>query len=88
MTRLNAQAAKKSFGDTLDRVSYGKERIVLERRGKDVAVLLPIEDLRLLERLAEEYEDRLDAEDAARAEEDPRNAEPVAWEAVKARLDL
>jgi prevent-host-death family protein len=88
MTRLNVQVAKKSFGDTLNRVAYGKERIVIERRGVDVAVILPLEDLRLLERLAEEYEDRMDAEDAARAEADPRNAEPVAWDAVKVRLGL
>ena len=88
MTRLNAQEAKKSFGDTLNRVAYGKERIILERRGEDLAVLLPLEDYRLLERLAEEYEDSMDAEAAEAAEADPRNVEPVAWEAVKERLGL
>ncbi len=88
MTRINVGVAKKAFGDTVNRVVYGKEKIVLERRGEDVAVLLSLEDYRLFERLAEEYEDRMDAEDVNRAEADPRNAERVSWEAVKERLGL
>ena len=88
MTRLNVGEARKVFGDTVNRVAYRGERIVLERRGKDVAALVPIEDLRLLERLAEEREDRLDVEEADRilADAKPEDFEP--WEKVKADLGL
>jgi antitoxin Phd len=88
MTRLNVGEARKVFGDTLNRVAYRGERIVLERRGKDVAALVPIEDLRLLERLAEEREDRLDVEEADRilSGAKPEDFEP--WEKVKADLGL
>jgi len=37
------------------------------RRGKDLAAVIPIEDLRLLERLAREEVERLDIEDARAA---------------------
>lgn len=33
---------------------YRKERVIVERRGKPVAVLIPLEDLHLLEKLEEE----------------------------------
>jgi prevent-host-death family protein len=59
MVRLSATAAREHFADTLNRVSYGGERILVFRRGgKDVAAVVPIEDLQLLQKL----EDRLDRE--------------------------
>ena len=49
------------------RAAYGKERTIVSRRGKDLAAVIPIEDLRLLERLAQEEMDRIDLEDARAA---------------------
>jgi prevent-host-death family protein len=63
MTRLSASAVREEFSETLNRVAYKGERIVLERRGKDVAALVPIEDLELLE----ELEDRMDLDAARKA---------------------
>ena len=63
MTRLSASAVREEFSETLNRVAYKGERIVLERRGKDVAALVPVEDLELLELL----EDRMDLEAARKA---------------------
>ncbi len=63
MTRLAASKIREQFADTLNRVAYGKERIVLRRRGKDLAAVVPIEDLVFLEKL----EDRLDLEAARKA---------------------
>jgi len=51
MTHLEASQACNEFTDTLERVSLGKERIVLQNQGQDVAVLVPIEDLSLIEQL-------------------------------------
>jgi hypothetical protein len=55
-------------------VAFGKERVVLRRRGKEVAAVVPIDDLRLLEDL----EDRIDLLDArtALAESNKKGAKP------------
>ena len=67
MRNVNAAEARDDFADTVNRVAYGKERIVISRRGKELAAVIPIEDLHLLERLIAEAEDRLDIEAARRA---------------------
>ena len=51
--RLNAADARKEFAEALNQVAYAKERIVIHRRGKDVAALVSMEDLRLLQALEE-----------------------------------
>jgi len=43
-----------NLADTLNRVAYSGERIVLERRGKGVAALVSMDDLKLLERIEDE----------------------------------
>ena len=64
MTRLNVSKAREEFPDVVNRAAYGKERTIVSRRGKDLAALIPIEDLHLLERLAREEMDRIDGADA------------------------
>ncbi|MEW6252680.1 MAG: type II toxin-antitoxin system prevent-host-death family antitoxin [Planctomycetota bacterium] len=81
MTRLAASSLRETLADALNRVAYKGERIVLARRGKDMAALVSIEDLALLNAL----EDRIDLEAAREALEEPGS---VPWEAVKARLGL
>ncbi len=54
MDRLNASEARSDFADVLNRVAYRGERIVLHRRGKDVAAIVSVEDLKLLEQLEDE----------------------------------
>ncbi len=63
MAHLPASKAREGFSDTINRVAFGKERVVLRRRGKDIAAVVPIDDLRLLE----ELEDRMDLVDARAA---------------------
>lgn len=86
MTRLASGRVRQEFSETINRVAYGRERIVLHRRGKNLAALIPVEDLALLEAL----EDRLDVEDAERilAEAKAKRQEPVAWEKAKKKLGL
>jgi len=67
MTRLSISKARQEFPEVLNRAAYGKERTIVSRRGKDLAAVIPIEDLRLLERLAREEVERLDIEDARAA---------------------
>jgi hypothetical protein len=49
------------------RAAQRKERTIVSHRGKDLAAIIPIDDLRLLERLAREEMDRSDIEDARAA---------------------
>ena len=67
MTRLNVSKAREEFPDVVNRAAYGNERTIVSRRGKDLAAVIPIDDLRLLERLAQEEMDRIDIEDARAA---------------------
>ena len=67
MSRIPATAVRDSFSETLNRVAYKGERIVLERHGKAVAALVSVDDLALLESL----EDRLDAEAVLAARKEP-----------------
>ena len=82
MTRLPASKAREQFADVINRVTYRRERVVLERRGKGVAALVPVEDLELLEAL----EDKLDvaAARAALAEKGPN----IPWSRLKAELGI
>jgi len=86
MTRLACGKVRQGFSETINRVAYGRERIVLHRRGKDLAALIPMEDLALLE----ELEDRLDVEqaDAILARAKAKGEKPIPWERAKKKLRL
>lgn len=82
MLRIKASEARQDLADLLNRVAYSGERVVLHRRGKNVAALVSMEDLELLRSL----EDRLDNQEADGALTE--GGEPVPWETVKADLGL
>jgi prevent-host-death family protein len=82
ITRLSLAELGENLEDTLKRVAGELRRVVVHHQGKDIAVLVPIEDLALIE----EMEDRLDA-DAAEAAmaEDGKN---IKLADLKAELGL
>jgi prevent-host-death family protein len=82
MTRISTAKARATFSDVIGRAVYGKERIVLERRGKPVAAVVPLEDLERLEAL----EDASDVKAARRALAEP--GESIPYEAVRESLGL
>lgn len=84
MTRLTTTEARKEFSAIVNRAAYGKERVVVHRRGKDLVAVVPVEDLFLLESL----EDALDVEDVRKALADPANRKRIPWEKVKLELGL
>lgn len=51
MTRLTVSAVREALSDTLNRVAFGGERIVIHRHDKDVAVLIGAEDYARLREL-------------------------------------
>lgn len=86
MRRLNISEVRSDFAETINQVSYGKERLIVERRGKDLAAIIPVEDLKLLERLIEEEEDRLDLEEVEKALAESN--ERIPYEKVRKELGL
>ena len=81
---VGVSEARDSFADLVNRAAYGHERVLVARRGRPIAAIVPIEDVELLERL----EDELDLHDAIEALKDPENARPIPWEDVKVELGL
>lgn len=81
---ISITEARDDFADVMNRVAYGRERVLVERRGKSLAAIVPAEDLKVLEAI----EDEIDIAEARAALADPENATRVQWSAVKARLGL
>ena len=86
MARTMTAKATQPLGATLDRVTRERERVIVRRRGKDVAALVPLEDLAALEAM----EDRLDARDfrAAKRQWERGGQKTVSWDKLKAELGL
>jgi prevent-host-death family protein len=82
MTRISASELRKDTAEALNRVAYGKDRIVLHRRDKDVAVLISMEDYTLLRDL----ENRLDVEAIRKSK--AKRGKNVDWEDLKAECGL
>ena len=82
MTRLRVSEVRRDFSEVLNRVAYKGERIVLHRRGKDAAALIPVEDLARLE----ELEDAMDVQAAEEALEE--SDERIPYEQMRKDLGL
>jgi prevent-host-death family protein len=65
-TTISTVDARKKFADIVNKVAYGKESIILTRRGQNVAALVSMEELELLQQI----EDRIDIKDALKALEE------------------
>lgn len=80
MTTLPISEAREHLADLANRVSLLGERVVVERRGKNLFALVSVEDLELLERL----EDKLDLDAIRAATKEPSKP----WADVKKTLGL
>jgi prevent-host-death family protein len=81
MTTVDARA---QFSDIINRAAFGKERVTLTRRGKEIVAVVPIEDMKLLEAL----EDKIDLEEARAALAEANKKGTVSWEKLKAELGI
>jgi len=74
---ISTADARMNFSDIVNKVAYGNESVVLTRRGKNIAALISMEELELLQRI----EDRLDIEDANKAVSEKGESIPAeeAW---------
>lgn len=83
-TEVPVHRARRGLADLINRAAYGRERILLQRRGKSVAAIVPVEDVELLEKL----EDRFDLEAARKALKEARGKRLIPLSEIKARLGL
>ena len=68
---IDSSRARDDFSDVINRVSYGQERLVVRRHGRDLAAVISLEDLAFLEHAIEEAEDRIDIAESERILADP-----------------
>jgi len=80
--KVTAADVRKNLSHIINKVAYGKESFVLTRRGRAIAALVSMDDLKLIQDL----EERLDIEDAWKARNESDEAIP--WESLKSELDL
>ena len=66
-TKVTTAEARKNFADIVNNVAYGKDPVVLTRRGKELVALISMEDLRLLRQLEEQQ----DISDAWKIKDEP-----------------
>ena len=83
-SNISVSDAREGFADLVNRVAYAHERVRVVRRGREIAAIVPIEDVELLERL----EDEFDLEEARAVLADPESVNPIPWGQVKAELGL
>ncbi|MDO8588489.1 MAG: type II toxin-antitoxin system Phd/YefM family antitoxin [Armatimonadota bacterium] len=88
MTTVTTKEARNQLSELVNRAAYGKEHIVLTRRGKGLAALIPLEDLLALEQMMRRLEDQSDVEAARKALEEAERKGTVPWEKVKEELGL
>ena len=80
---LDLTQARARLTESVNRVRYRGERIVIQKHGRPVAALVPVEDLALIR----ELEDRIDLEDAHKALAEA-NGKFIPWKTVKRELGL
>ena len=81
-TSIKTVDAKEEFTELLNRVAHNKERIILTRRNNEIAALIPIEDLVLLQSI----ENKADLEIAANALKEARDKGSMTLEDFKEEL--
>jgi prevent-host-death family protein len=85
MSSVTSRELRADLADTLNRVIYRGERVLIERRGKAVAAIVPMEDYEAIEA----KEEAADAADhaAAMAEARQEGTKPLrTWAAERAAV--
>jgi prevent-host-death family protein len=81
MGQVNTVQARAQFSEIINRAAFGKERVTLTRRGKEIVAVVPIEDVKLLE-------DKIDLEEARSALAEAKKKGTVSWDKIKKDLGL
>jgi prevent-host-death family protein len=81
---VSVSEARETFADVVNRVAYRNERLLVTRRGKPIAAIIPMEQVEFLERAEDEFDIRMANEALAELEHTPA----IPWEQVKRELGL
>ena len=84
VTAVSVADARSDLAELLNRVAYGKERLVITRHGREVAAIVPVEDLKLVNRLRR-FVARKDVSRALAQLDDGRTA---SWEQLRRELGV
>ena len=79
---VSVSQARDDFAELVNQAAYKEQRVIITRRGRAIAAIVPIEDVAYLERLEDEYDVKM--AEAARAE----GGELIPWEDVQREFVL
>lgn len=48
MIKMTTVEARENFSELINQAAYGKERVLLTRRGKELVAIVPLSDLKTL----------------------------------------
>ena len=82
MIRLAVGEIRSNLSEIMNRIAYGGERVIVQRREKDIVAVISLADLALLEKI----EDAYDVEDALKAIEE--SEERISQEEIGKKLGL
>lgn len=75
---------RENLSDAINKAAFGKERVVVTRRGKKLVGIVPYEDIELLEAL----EDKKDIEEAKKALKEAAKKGTISMAKLKKDLGL
>ncbi|MBN1291440.1 MAG: type II toxin-antitoxin system Phd/YefM family antitoxin [Candidatus Latescibacteria bacterium] len=84
MLRKTLTEARKDLPEIFNRVCYAGERAIIQKHGKDCVAVVPIEDLKVLERI----EDMSDIRDARAALKEAENGDNISFDEFVKELGL
>jgi prevent-host-death family protein len=79
---ITVTEARQDFAEIVNRVAYGKERVTVVRRGRDLVAIVPISDVLMLEAIEDELDLTAAHEALAAADGEAR----IPWAEVLDRL--
>ena len=82
MASVTTVIARNEFSTIVNRAAFGKERVILKRRGKPIAAVVSMDDVKLLQ----SFEDNLDIADALAARKEARKKGTKPFTQLRAEL--
>lgn len=80
---VTASEARQKFSELVSTVAFAKSHVIVTRQGKEVAAVIPIEQLAILQEAIERLEDAYDLEMIAKDE----GTKTLAWDDFVRELD-
>jgi prevent-host-death family protein len=81
---MSAAQARGHFAEILNHAAYGKARVLITRRNRPLAAVVPLDDIEMLEKI----EDAGELRAVRNARKEARREGTISWERLKAELGL